>query len=656
VQEKIENTAEESEEKFRKLAEKTFVGIYIIQDDVFKYVNPKFAEIFEYEIDEVIDKLGPFDLTLPADRKIVKENISKRLLNEIESLQYEFRGRTKTGRTINIEVYGSRMTYLGKSAIIGSLLDITKRKLSETMLLMLSEAVKQSSASILIADPEGKIEYVNPKFEEISGYPAAEVIGESAKIFITENLSDELYGSIFEKLKSGISWSGELQHKKKNGELYWVHCASSAVRNAEGEIVHFVSNEEEITELKKSETLLKEAKKKAEEMNRLKTVFLANMSHELRTPMIGILGYAESLYNELSGTDLSEMAGIILKSGNHLMETLNLILDLSRIEANRLDIQLKEFNVSNIVLDVVKLFSVAAKEKSLVLNTVIKDSKISALVDRRMFSQIIQNLAANAIKYTSKGEISVEVNKALIENKEFMELKVRDTGIGIPPESISKIFEPFRQVSEGLNRSYQGTGLGLTITKRFVEMMNGKITVESTLGRGSVFSVYLPAVKSAPQSEKKEKELRREYHPGRVIYVAAEKKSAYAAPAPDLSNLPDVLLVENDNPSIGIITLYLQNLCKVDVAKDGMTAVEMAAEKNYKAILMDIDLGFGMNGLEAAKRIKSLHQYVNTPIIAVTAYALIGDKEKFLAEGCTHYIAKPFTKDELQNLVSQVLG
>ncbi len=656
MQEKIENTAEESEEKFRKLAEKTFVGIYIIQDDVFKYVNPKFAEIFEYEIDEVIDKLGPFDLTLPADRKIVKENISKRLLNEIESLQYEFRGRTKTGRTINIEVYGSRMTYLGKSAIIGSLLDITKRKLSETMLLMLSEAVKQSSASILIADPEGKIEYVNPKFEEISGYSAAEVIGESAKIFITENLSDELYGSIFEKLKSGISWSGELQHKKKNGELYWVHCASSAVRNAEGEIVHFVSNEEEITELKKSETLLKEAKKKAEEMNRLKTVFLANMSHELRTPMIGILGYAESLYNELSGTDLSEMAGIILKSGNHLMETLNLILDLSRIEANRLDIQLKEFNVSNIVLDVVKLFSVAAKEKSLVLNTVIKDSKISALVDRRMFSQIIQNLAANAIKYTSKGEISVEVNKALIENKEFMELKVRDTGIGIPPESISKIFEPFRQVSEGLNRSYQGTGLGLTITKRFVEMMNGKITVESTLGRGSVFSVYLPAVKSAPQSEKKEKELRREYHPGRVIYVAAEKKSAYAAPAPDLSNLPDVLLVENDNPSIGIITLYLQNLCKVDVAKDGMTAVEMAAEKNYKAILMDIDLGFGMNGLEAAKRIKSLHQYVNTPIIAVTAYALIGDKEKFLAEGCTHYIAKPFTKDELQNLVSQVLG
>ncbi|MGE5845073.1 MAG: PAS domain S-box protein, partial [Ignavibacteria bacterium] len=298
MQEKIENTAEESEEKFRKLAEKTLVGIYIIQDNVFKYINPKFAEIFEYEIDEVIDKLGPLDLTLPADRNIVKENISKRLLNEVESLQYEFRGRTKTGRAVNIEVYGSRMTYQGKSAIIGSLLDITKRKLSEAMLLMLSEAVKQSSASILIVDPEGKIEYVNPKFEEISGYSAIEVIGESAKIFITDNMSAELYGSILEKLKSGISWSGELQHKKKNGELYWVHCSLSPVRNVEGEIVHFVSNEEEITELKKSEALLKEAKKKAEEMNRLKTVFLANMSHELRTPMIGILGYAESLYNE----------------------------------------------------------------------------------------------------------------------------------------------------------------------------------------------------------------------------------------------------------------------------------------------------------------------------------------------------------------------
>ncbi|HVO74400.1 MAG TPA: PAS domain S-box protein, partial [Ignavibacteriaceae bacterium] len=605
--------------------------------------------------DEVVNKLGPLDLTYPSDRDVVKENIEKRISNEADALQYEFRGITKTGRTVHVEVYGARMTYQGKTALIGTLLDITKRKISESMLLMLSEAVKQTTGSICITDSDAKIEYVNQRFEEITGYSAVEIIGENPSLLIPEKQTRESYESIWSTLKAGNPWSGELQHKRKSGEVYWVHASLSPVRNAEGEIVHFVCNEEDITALKKTEEELKEAKKKAEEMNRLKTVFLANMSHELRTPMIGILGYAESLYNELAGSDLKEMAGIILKSGNHLMETLNLILDLSRIEANKLDIILKEFNISNIVLDVVKLFTVAAKEKSLVLNTVIKDSKISALVDRRMFSQIIQNLVANAIKYTSKGEVNVEVNKAVIEINDFVELKVKDTGIGIPSESIPKIFEPFRQVSEGLNRSYQGTGLGLTITKRFVEMMNGKIMVESTFGKGSVFSVYLPAVKSGPKTEKKEKELRREYHPGRVIYVASEKKGSYSAPAPDLSKLPDILLVENDNPSIGIITLYLQNLCKVDVAKDGMTAVEMATEKYYKAILMDIDLGFGMNGLEAAKRIKSLPQYVNTPIIAVTAYALIGDKERFLAEGCTHYISKPFTKDELQNLVSQVL-
>jgi len=658
VKEKIENLAEdklkESEEKFRKLTEKTLVGIYLIQDGLFKYINPKLAEIFEYEIDEVINKLGPLHLTFPADRKTVQENISKRISNEIESLHYEFRGITKKGRVINVEVYGTRMSFKGKPAVIGTLLDITKRKQSESMLLMLSEAVKQSTASILIIDPEGKIEYVNPRFEELTGYSAVEIIGESPRLLTSDKHSPEFYENIWKVLKAGKSWSGEVQSKKKNGDLYWVYTCISPVKNEKGEIVHLVSNQEEITALKEAEEELKEARKRAEEMNRLKTVFLANMSHELRTPMIGILGYAESLYNELSGSDLKEMAGIILKSGSHLMETLNLILDLTRIESNRLEIKLKEFNVSNIVLDVVKLFSIAAKEKSLVLNTVIKDGKISALMDRRMFSQVIQNLLANAIKYTSKGEVSVEVNKAVIGAKEYMELKVKDTGIGIPPESINKIFEPFRQVSEGLNRNYQGTGLGLTITKKFVEMMDGKIAVESTLGKGSVFTVYLPSVKTV-KGEKKEKGLRREYHPERVVYVAAEKKPELSQPSSDLSKLPEVLLVENDNPSIGIITLYLQNLCKVDVAKDGLSAVEMSAEKNYKAILMDIDLGFGMNGLEAAKRIKSLPQYVNTPIVAVTAYALIGDKERFLAEGCTHYIPKPFTKDELLNLVSQLI-
>jgi PAS domain S-box-containing protein len=659
VKEKIENSVEnklkESEEIFKKLTEKSLVGVYLIQDGLFKYINPKLAEIFEYEIDEIIEKLGPKDLTFPADRKTVLENISKRITGEIESLNYEFKGITKRGRVINVEVYGSGMIYNGKPALIGTLLDVTKKKQSESMLLMLSEAVKQTSASIIITDPEGKIEYVNPRFEEVTGYSAVEVIGDTPQMLIPDKESLDFYGNIWNKLKSGISWSGELQHKKKNGDLYWVHCSVSHLRNSDGEVIHFIINEEEIIALKEAEAELKEAKKRAEELNRLKTVFLANMSHELRTPMIGILGYAESLYNELSSADLKEMANIILKSGTHLMETLNLILDLTRIESNKIEIKLKEFNVSDIVLDVVKLFSIAAKEKALVLNTIIKDSKVAALLDRRMFSQIIQNLVANAIKYTSKGEVSVEVNKAVIGQKEYMELRVRDTGIGIPPESISKIFEPFRQVSEGLNRNYQGTGLGLTITKKFVEMMDGTITVESTLGKGSVFSVYLPSVKTTAKVEKKEKGLRREYHPERVVYVASEKKPQFSQSAADLSKLPEVLLVENDNPSIGIITLYLQNLCKVDVAKDGMTAVEMAAEKNYKTILMDIDLGFGMNGLEAAKRIKLLPQYEDVPIVAVTAYALMGDKERFLAEGCTHYIPKPFTRDELLNLVSQLL-
>ena len=758
----IKSIYQGSEIDFSILAEKSLVGIYLIQDGVFKYLNPKLAEIFEYTVEELINKKGPRDLTLPEDRDTVESNIAGRLSGNIQSVNYEFRGITKNNRIRFIEVFGSRTTYNERPAVLGTLLDITERKSavdeikksekrykdlaemlpqmifeldaagkiiyvnknvmeitgynfkeiengmsilllvdiaererasndiaeilngktlydrefniikkngfsfpaeisaspiysgerivglrgfiidkteskkSQEQLRILSRAVQQSPASIIITDYDGNIEYINPKFQEVTGYSLDEISGKNPRILSSGLKSASEYEILWKTIKAGNDWTGEFQNKKKNGEIYWASALISPVKDNEGNITHFLGLQEDITERKRNEMELKAAKEKAEEMNRMKSVFLANMSHELRTPMIGIMGYTETLYNELKESPLKDMAGTLSKSSSRLKETLNLILDLSRIEANKIEINSANLNIPEILRETTKLFEIAAVEKNLKLDLVIKDEEIASMLDRRMFTQIIENLINNAIKYTNLGKVTITARKKIENEKEFSIIEIEDTGIGIQSENIDIIFEPFRQISEGNARNFEGTGLGLTITKKFVELLGGNIFVTSILGSGSKFTVKFPSVTFSPAekennvNEEKEKKM-------------DEKKGNHL-----------LLLVENDVPSIDIIKIYLQDRYIVDAALDGLTALQMVEKKKYDAILMDIDLGFGMNGLEVAQKVKKLQGYENVPIIAVTAYAMLGDREKFLSAGCTHYIAKPFDKFALTDLLEEI--
>ena len=751
-----------SEINFNILAEKSLVGIYLIQDGLFKYLNPKLAEIFEYTVEELLNKKGPEDLTLPEDWTIVKDNITNRLSGGSQSINYEFRGITKNKKIKFIEVFGSRALFNDKPAILGTLLDITERKnaideikksekrykdlaemlpqmifesdengkityvnknviestgftckefekglsvlelidiperaragddiaeilsgktlynrefsilkknglsfsaeisaspiyagdriiglrgfiidkteskKSQEQLRILSRAVQQSPAAIIITDYDGNIEYINPKFKNVTGYSIEEISGKNPRILSSGLKPASEYEILWNTIKAGNDWTGEFQNKKKNGELYWASALISPVKDNEGNITHFLGLQEDITERKKSELELKTAKEKAEEMNRMKSVFLANMSHELRTPMIGIMGYSETLYNELKESPLKEMAGTLLKSSSRLKETLNLILDLSRIEANKIEINLMQINIPEILRETVKLFEIAAIEKNLRLDLIIKDEDMTSRLDRRMFIQIIENLINNAIKYTNTGNITLTARQKVENNKVISIIEIEDTGIGIHSENIDIIFEPFRQISEGNARNFEGTGLGLTITKKFVELLGGNIFVTSKLGTGSRFTVKFPSA-AVSQADKEnntneEKELKMDENKENRL----------------------LLLVENDVPSIDIIKIYLQDKYIVDAALDGLTALQMVENKKYDAVLMDIDLGFGMNGLEVTQKIKQLQGYENVPIIAVTAYAMLGDREKFLSAGCTHYIAKPFDKFALNDLLDEI--
>lgn len=229
-----------------------------------------------------------------------------------------------------------------------------------------------------------------------------------------------------------------------------------------------------------------------DEARKIKTVFLDNMSHELRTPITVILGYAGILFEEIKDPDLKEMAEIILKSSNRLTESLNLLLDQSDIDSNRLKVEFERHNLKNVLFEIYALYKPVVEDKGLELNIECSIDDAYCRIDAKMFNKVMTNLINNAVKFTEKGRISLRLNKMEIDNTSAYCIEVEDTGIGIPDEKKTLIFEAFRQVSEGMNRIYQGTGLGLSVTKKFIELMNGKISLESEVNKGSKFSIIFP--------------------------------------------------------------------------------------------------------------------------------------------------------------------
>ncbi|MCX7833329.1 MAG: PAS domain S-box protein [Ignavibacteria bacterium] len=395
----------------------------------------------------------------------------------------------------------------------------------------------------------------------------------------------------------------------------------------------------DITKRKIFEGELLQAKQKAEEMNRLKSIFLANMSHELRTPMTGIIGFAEVLYNSVQDEKQKELVEIILKGSKRLTNTLNLILDLSKIEADKVELKLEPIKISSVLLDIALLYQIQATRKNLNLRTEIHDD-VYASLDRLTLEKIISNLVQNAITFTNKGEIILSLERESTIDGNYAVIKVKDTGIGIPMNKQKTVFEPFRQVSEGYDRFYEGVGLGLTITKKYTELMGGKITLESEVGIGSTFIIKFPEIpppvrKDNYETEKLSSEI------GETKYKFHPSKK--------------VLLVEDDEESIITIKYTLKDICNIDAVLNGYDAISLAKKETYHLILMDIGLK-ELDGIQTTKELRKLEKYKNTPIVALTAFAMIGDKERFLEAGCSHYISKPFSTNDLRKLVSDLLN
>ncbi len=509
-------------------------------------------------------------------------------------------------------------------------------KKAEEETLKLSAVVVQSPTIVVITDPSGNIEYANPKFSEVTGYSFEEVKWKNPRILNSGFHSREFFSNLWNTILAGKTWQGEFRNKKRNGELYWENALISPIIDSDGKITHFVAVKEDITDKKKMIEELIEAKEKAEEMNRIKSSFFANMSHELRTPMVGILGFSEVLMNELKdNTNYYRMISSINTSGQRLLETLNLILNLSKLEASKVVVELKTQNIIPILKECFGSFESATANKNINYSFIPEYQEILCDIDQLLFTSIFNNLLNNAIKFTDAGSITLYVSI----DSDYANISVTDTGVGISEAKQNLIWEEFRQASEGYNRGFEGTGLGLTIAKKYTDLLKGSISVKSLFGKGTTFKVSFPlSLKSSS-----------------VVNTANTTQNMISTISSEINPTAKILYVEDDEISVKYVSTITKSLYTIDSAKDSDEALNRIKQNKYDAILMDINLHRGMDGLELTKVIRKIDGYKSTPIVAITAFAMGHEKEEFLAKGMTHYLSKPFVKNQLLSLLESIV-
>lgn len=628
-----------SEQKYKDIFTYAPAGIYqSTRDGKFITANARLAEILGYDtIKELMSLNLENDVYWDENEreKLIKMHSEFGGANNTELLW-----KKKDGSPIWISLSVHIMYREDKELYFeGFVIDISEQKKVEESLKESEEKyrnlIETMPEGFYRSTPEGYFIDVNPAFVKMLGYESKE---ELMKVYIPE----ELYFTLDERI-DGVNYNIDFtpdsdiyRLKRKDGSEIWVNDHPRYVQDNSGKILYHEGILHDITESLRAQKTIIEAKEKAEEANKLKSSFLANMSHEIRTPLNGILGFADILKNELQDPSLIKYADIIEKSGNRLLETLNLILSFSKLEAEKEDVHYSNVRIEDVIEEVMVAFEIVAKNKNLEFNLNVKENELITYIDERFLRQIMNNLINNAIKFTESGSVTVD----LFKEENNVVIKVKDTGIGIAKEKQKIIFEEFRQESEGHGRSFEGTGLGLAITRRFVELMKGTIEVESEVGVGTTFIVKFPYKKASQSITIK-------------INEDSKKVKIDISPIPQQEQL-SVLLVENDPMNLDYTNAILKNHFNVDNAVNAMEALELTKNKIYDIILMDINLGKGMDGIQTVKEIRKIDDYKKTPIIALTAFVLPGDRDEFIKGGCTHYLGKPFTKNQILDLLNKI--
>ena len=644
ISERIQNQQElyENQQFISVVANTTPAMIHVFSLKEMKqlYINSAVEQLLGFSVDEMMEdsSLAVNAFLHPEDRERAAKHytgIVKNKSDDIHEIIYRLKHRTGSYRIFKSYDRPFERSKDGTvSSIIGVSFDITDQ---EEALQQLKETSEKLSNMMRAANdgmwdwylPSGKVVF-DPRYYQMAGYEVDEfphTLDEFQKRVHPRDLE-----SVMNKAQDHLEGKSdrfivEFRFLKKNNNYMWILGRGIiAERDSEGNPLRLMGTHTDITELKKIQNDLRKAKNKAEESDRLKSAFLANMSHEIRTPMNGILGFADLLFNEkLEESERKEYVKIIQRSGHRMLNTINDIIDLSKIEAGQVDLHLSSANINNGLHYLYEFFHPETSYKKLdfIVENDLADEKAEIILDHEKVAAILSNLLKNAIKYTNKGQISFGYE--IVEN--MIQFYVKDTGIGINKSRQKAVFDRFVQEDLTITKAYEGSGLGLSISKGFVELMGGKIWLKSERDAGSEFYFRIPF----EASDRKKS--------------VVTKSGTNTSIMEQLKNVT-ILLVEDDESALYFLEELLKNRCKkILEARNGREAVELCkSNPEIDLILMDIKMP-ELDGFEATRLIREFNQKVI--IIGQTAYALVGDKKKVIDAGCNDYITKPINRNEL---------
>ncbi len=534
--------------------------------------------------------------------------------------------------------------------ICGISTDITKTYFAEESIRKLSRAIEQSPECIIFTNIQGDIEYVNDAFTEITGYPRDEVIGRNPRLLQSGNTPRSTYAEMWSTLKKGEVWRGEFFNRTKSGRDFTELATISPIRQSNGEITHYVAVKLDVTEARHNEReleayrhgleqLVRErtyelavAKELAESASRAKSVFLANMSHEIRTPMNAISGLNYLLLKSGLTPDQADKVRKVSAAAEHLLQIISDILDLSKIEAGKLELENTTFSPKEALDGVADLIRSRVEQKGLAL--VVDPGNLPDWVtgDVMRLRQILLNFAGNAIKFTEQGCITLSGRSIETDDGIRYRFAVIDTGIGIRADQIPRLFKPFEQIDASTARRYGGTGLGLAIAHHLCQLMGGKIGVDSELAKGSQFWVDLPFTLAAS-----------------APVIVPDRHST--------TPLRGHILLVEDEPINREIALELLTDLNLDVTAcaDGQQAVDWVNKAKFDLILMDLQMPV-LDGLGAARKIRQLPGGEDIPIIALSANAFIEDRNLALDAGMDDFLSKPVNPEKLQEVLAHYLN
>ena len=520
-------------------------------------------------------------------------------------------------------------------------LEMAEKELRENK-LMFDEVSEQSQVVVWSTDENGIFTFVSDTCKSVWGYSRDEIIGKMNYTNLIPPEDREKIISYAQKLKSQKEKINDsiFRIRKRNGDSIWVSTYAAPLLDEKNNCVGYRGSIVNVTERQKIIDELIKAKKNAEEASLLKSTLLANMSHEFRTPLNGILGFAQLLEDELKDPNDIETVKKITRSGKRLMNTLNSVLTLLDLEQKDITPHPTSFELSKICTQIFNSYFSFADEKKLKFDIDYASVDITLSTDEALLKKLISYLVENAIKYTLEGSVKIYAERETAENAAGKILiHVKDTGIGIKKEYQSVIFEEFRQVSEGIRRAFEGVGLGLTLAKKVASLIGAEITLTSNLGEGSDFIVALPLNDQG----------------GKILHNNSDgikNKSDFKNEKPGFK----ILIVEDNLLNVEVIKRFLTQIANVSYSQDGAGAIQLARQKNFDLFLIDINLGYDMDGTEVLRNLRAMDKYKSTPMIAITGYASEMSKKEFIGKGFSSYLAKPFDKRELIALVDEFLS